>query len=179
MTRKCACAQWQFQCLQTILLCAESLLDSDWLRTLRRYQHLQESRRITNGSGDCDEWFGQWRMFLRQCFETRTDFVEVIDFAQDRLKRHRGHCSLAETPKGDNFRWTGLGQRPERGEGGNHPAATITRQNEPCLSWSTLDCDRLVAVALWGSGGNKTRNVRPKTILAELVKEIAKPRVTE
>ena len=42
-------------------------------------------------------------MFLRQCFETRTDFVEVPDFAQDRLKRHWGRCSLAETPKGETL----------------------------------------------------------------------------
>jgi hypothetical protein len=38
-------------------------------------------------------------MLLRQCFKTRTDFEEVIDFAQDRLKRHWAHRSLAETPK--------------------------------------------------------------------------------
>jgi hypothetical protein len=38
-------------------------------------------------------------MFLRQCFETRTNFVEVIDFVQDRLKGHWAHRSLAETPK--------------------------------------------------------------------------------
>jgi hypothetical protein len=38
-------------------------------------------------------------MFLRQCFETNTDFVEVIDFAQDRLKRHCGTPALNEKSK--------------------------------------------------------------------------------
>ena len=27
-------------------------------------------------------------MLLRQCLETRADVVELIDFAQDRMKRH-------------------------------------------------------------------------------------------
>jgi hypothetical protein len=86
------------QCLQKVFV-RGFLLQSDRLWTFRRYQHLQESRRITNAAGDCYEWFGEWRMFLRQCFEARTDFVEVIDFAQDRLKRHWAHRSLAQTPK--------------------------------------------------------------------------------
>jgi hypothetical protein len=37
-------------------------------------------------------------MSFRQCLKTYADFVELIDFAQDRLKRH-GHTSIAETPK--------------------------------------------------------------------------------
>jgi hypothetical protein len=39
-------------------------------------------------------------MLLRQCFKTRTDIVELIDFAQDRLKRH-GHTALLLR----NLRW--------------------------------------------------------------------------
>ena len=110
-TRKRACALTQFRCLQKILLWAESLLDSERLRTFRRHQHFQESGSIANGSGDCYEWFGQWRMFLRQCFKTGTDCVEVIDFAQDRLKRH-GHIALSlKHLRWENFRWTGLGQK--------------------------------------------------------------------
>ena len=38
-------------------------------------------------------------MFLRQCFERNTDFVELIDFAQDRLKRHRAHRLSLKQPK--------------------------------------------------------------------------------
>ena len=78
-------------------------MDSDRLRAFRCYQHLQESGRITNGSGDCYEWFRQWWMFLRQCFDTNTNFVELIDFAQDRLKRHWGTPFLNEKPKGGEF----------------------------------------------------------------------------
>jgi hypothetical protein len=38
-------------------------------------------------------------MLFRQRLKTRTDVEELIDFAEDRLKRHRAHPSLAETPK--------------------------------------------------------------------------------
>jgi hypothetical protein len=38
-------------------------------------------------------------MFLRQCLQTLTDVLQLIDFAQDRLKRHGIHRSLAEKPK--------------------------------------------------------------------------------
>jgi hypothetical protein len=37
-------------------------------------------------------------MLFRQCLKTRTDVVEMIDFAQDRLIRH-GCTALAEKPK--------------------------------------------------------------------------------
>jgi hypothetical protein len=37
-------------------------------------------------------------MFFRQCLKTCTDVVEMIDFAQDRFKRH-GCTALAEKPK--------------------------------------------------------------------------------
>ena len=38
-------------------------------------------------------------MLFRQRLKTGTDAVELIDFAQDRLKRHGAHRSLAERPK--------------------------------------------------------------------------------
>jgi hypothetical protein len=38
------------------------------------------------------------------------DILEVINFAQDSLKRH-GFTGLAEKPRWENFRWTGLGQK--------------------------------------------------------------------
>jgi hypothetical protein len=50
-------------------------------------------------------------MFLRQCFETRTDFVELINFAQDRMKRHEHTALSLKHLRGENFRWTGLGQK--------------------------------------------------------------------
>jgi hypothetical protein len=47
-------------------------------------------------------------MLVRQCLKTRADVLELIDFAQDRLKRH-GYTSLDEEPsRWVNFRWTGL-----------------------------------------------------------------------
>jgi hypothetical protein len=50
-------------------------------------------------------------MLLCQCLKTRTDVVELVDFAQDRLKWH-GHTALSLNHlRGENFRWTGLGQK--------------------------------------------------------------------
>jgi hypothetical protein len=37
-------------------------------------------------------------MSVRQSLKTRTDIVELIDFAQDRFEKH-GHTSLAAKPK--------------------------------------------------------------------------------
>src|ERR1039457_2148285 len=37
-------------------------------------------------------------MSVRQCLKARADVLELIDFAQDRLKRH-GYTALAEKPK--------------------------------------------------------------------------------
>jgi len=53
-------------------------------------------------------------MLVRQCLKTRADVLELIDFAQDRLKRHgyTGTPLSLKNPKvWENFRWTGL--RPE------------------------------------------------------------------
>ena len=38
-------------------------------------------------------------MSVRQSLKTRTDIVELIDFAQDRLKRHCGTPALNEKSK--------------------------------------------------------------------------------
>ena len=67
-------------------------------------------------------------MLLRQFLQARAHTVELVNFIQDRLKRHAYAWPLAENLRWENFRWTGLGQRPERGEGGNRPGVTVTRQ---------------------------------------------------
>jgi hypothetical protein len=72
-------------------------------------------------------------MSVRQCLKARADVLELIDFAQDRLKRH-GYTTLAENPKAEELQMDWLMvRRPERGEGGNHPVVTITRQKAICL----------------------------------------------
>jgi hypothetical protein len=38
-------------------------------------------------------------MLLRQCFKTRADVVEMIDFAQESLQKAWAHRSLAGKPK--------------------------------------------------------------------------------
>jgi hypothetical protein len=66
-------------------------------------------------------------MLLRQRLKTRTDIVELIDFAQDRLKRH-GHTSLAKTPKVGELQMDWLRSedlKEEKVE--TTPAATIPR----------------------------------------------------
>jgi len=50
-------------------------------------------------------------MFVRQSLKTRTDAMELINFVQDRFKRHR-HTAIPKEPKvWEDFRWTGLGQK--------------------------------------------------------------------
>ena len=76
----------------------------DRLGALSRYQHLQQSGRVLNASRDGYEWFGHRWILLRQCLKTRTDIVELIDFAQDRLKGH-GHTALSlKSLRWENFR---------------------------------------------------------------------------
>ena len=41
-------------------------------------------------------------MSVRQCLKARADVLELIDFAQDRLKRH-GYTTLAENPKAEEL----------------------------------------------------------------------------
>jgi hypothetical protein len=50
-------------------------------------------------------------MFLRQCLKTCTHVLQLIDFAQDRLKRHGDTALSLNNLRGENFRWTGLGQK--------------------------------------------------------------------
>jgi hypothetical protein len=95
-------------------------------------------------------------MLLRQCFETNTDFVEVIDFAQDRLKRHGGTPSLNEKPKVVGLQMDWLRSEDLKEEKVvTTPVITLTRQERGALILVTLTCDR--HVTLWGSGRNETR----------------------
>jgi hypothetical protein len=73
-------------------------------------------------------------MLLRQCVKTRADVVELIDFAQDRLKRH-GHTALSlKHLSRDKLQMDWLSSEDlKRGEGGNHPGVTIARQKMVCL----------------------------------------------
>jgi len=50
-------------------------------------------------------------MLLRQCVEARADVLELIDFAQDRLKRHRHTARSLKKPKVGEIQMVWL--RPE------------------------------------------------------------------
>jgi len=65
---------------------------------------------------------------LRQRLETDADIVELIDFAQDRLKRH-GHTALSqETPKVGELQMDWLRSEDLKEEKViTTPAATISR----------------------------------------------------
>jgi hypothetical protein len=70
-------------------------------------------------------------MLVCQYLKTRADVLELIDFAQDRLKRH-GYTSLAEQPKVGELQMDWL-RSENKGEDGNRPVVTITRQKVICL----------------------------------------------
>jgi len=83
-------------------------------------------------------------MLLSESFETRADVVKLVDLVQDRFKNH-GYTALSlRNLRREDFRWTGLGQRPERGEGGNHP--TVTVRGSKMICWSELTSDRFAPV---------------------------------
>ena len=50
-------------------------------------------------------------MLFRQSLNPRADIVELIDFAQDRFKRHGQTALSLKSLRWENFRWTGLGQK--------------------------------------------------------------------
>jgi hypothetical protein len=50
-------------------------------------------------------------MLLRQYLKTGTYVLELVNFMQDRLKRHAYTDFPLQCLRGENFRWTGLGQK--------------------------------------------------------------------
>ena len=73
-------------------------------------------------------------MLLRQCLKTRTDILQLIDFAQDRLKRH-GYTALSlKKPKVGELQMDWLRSEDLKEEKVvTTPAATIPRQKAVCL----------------------------------------------
>jgi hypothetical protein len=78
---------------------ATARLCSDRLRACCHNQHGQYSCCIANVSSNRQECFRYGRMLVRQSLKPRADTVELIDFAQDRCKRHGQTAFLAEKPK--------------------------------------------------------------------------------
>ena len=78
---------------------ASAWLCSDRLRALCHNQHSQYGCCIPNASRNRQECFRYGRMLVRQSLKPRADTVELIDFAQDRRKRHGQTAFLAEKPK--------------------------------------------------------------------------------
>jgi hypothetical protein len=99
-------------------------------------------------------------MLLRQRLKVSTDIVELIDFAQDCLKRH-GHTALSQK----RLRWGELQMDWLRSEDLKEekvittPAATIPRQKVVCLL--KLACDRSAPTGGWWVR-RKPRNNQPK-----------------
>ena len=85
--------------VQRLALGGYCCLCSDRLRAFCHNQHSQYSCCIANVSSNRQECFRYWRMLFRQSLKPRTDTVELIDFAQDRCKRHGQTAFLAEKPK--------------------------------------------------------------------------------
>jgi len=67
-------------------------------------------------------------MSFRQCLKPRTDVLEMINFAQDRLKRH-GYTGLSEKPKMGELQMDWLRSEDLKEEKVvTTPAATVSRQ---------------------------------------------------
>src|SRR5579859_7991967 len=78
---------------------AAACMCSDRLRGFCHNQHGQYSCCIANVSSNCQECFRHGRMPVRQSLKPRANTVKLIDFAQDRCKRHVQTAFLAEKPK--------------------------------------------------------------------------------
>ena len=99
-----------FRCPE-VPLGANACCASDRLRAFCHNQHSQYGCCIANVSRNRQECFRHGRMLFRQSLKPRADTVELIDFAQDRCKRHRQTAFSLKSLRWENFRWTGLGQR--------------------------------------------------------------------
>jgi hypothetical protein len=94
--------------MATVLLWADFLLYSDRVGTSRRHQHCQYGGTVAHVCRDCYQFFCHKRILLRQCLKTRADVAELIDFAQDRFKRHGHTALLLKNLRWEDVRWTGL-----------------------------------------------------------------------
>ena len=90
---------------------ATARLCSDRHRACCHNRHGQYSCYIANVSSNRQECFRYGRMLVRQSLKPRADTVELIDFAQDRCKRHGRPLFSLKSLRWKNFRWTGLGQK--------------------------------------------------------------------
>lgn len=82
------------------------------LGPFRRHDDGQYCGRVSNVSRDSNECFCYRWVLLSQSLKTRADAMELIYFMTDRFKKHGNTASSKDEPKvGENFRWTGLGQK--------------------------------------------------------------------
>ena len=81
-------------------------------------------------------------MFLCQCLKTGADFVELIDFAQDRLKRHAYTALSLQTPKREELQMDWLRSEDLKEENVLiAPAVTIPPASELYLSFLPASLD--------------------------------------
>ena len=100
---KIACSGWRL---------ARANASSDWHGSLGCYHDRQDCGGISNVPRDRYEGFRYHWMLFGNSLQTRTDIMELIHFVEDRFKKHEHTAFSKDEPKvGENFRWTGLGQR--------------------------------------------------------------------
>lgn len=75
-------------------------------------------------------------MSLRQSLKTRTDAVELIDFAQDRFENHGHAALLLQNLKVGELQMNWLRSEDLKEEKGNRLAGTIPRQKVRAYSQS-------------------------------------------
>jgi hypothetical protein len=90
--------------VQRWALGANACCASDRLRAFCHNQHSQYGCCIANVSRNLQECLRHGCMLFRQSLEPRADTVELIDFAQDRCKRHRQTAFSLKSLRWENFR---------------------------------------------------------------------------
>jgi hypothetical protein len=121
---------------------ATARLCSDRHRACCHNRHGQYSCYIANVSSNRQECFRYGRMLVRQSLKPRADTVELIDFAQDRCKRHGQTAFLAEKPKVEELQMDWLRSEDLKEEKDvTAPVVIIAEQGRLILgytSWNTV-----------------------------------------
>jgi hypothetical protein len=104
--------------------------------------------------------------------------MELIDFVQDRFKKHERTALSQNEPKvGKELQMDWLRSEDlKRGEGGNRLGMRIAGQRMICLIQIDLKTPRTPEIMRFMSK-RKTRKESAEATLAEVSKEMAKPRV--
>ena len=75
------------------------------------HEHCQYRRGTSNIYRDGYERLRHWRMIFRQCLNTITRQIQLINFRHNCFKSHGDALFLARLRGEEFFRWTALAQR--------------------------------------------------------------------